>query len=81
MAIPTGSAHYKRGEVEPLELIEAQDLNFHLGCVVKYAVRAHYYTGTLQPSDALEAVDKAMWYLQRYKEVVLGWKEKEQSHS
>lgn len=67
MAISTGSLHYKKGKIEPLELIEAQELNFHLGNVVKYVVRANYYAPLRL---VLESVDKAVWYLLRYKELI-----------
>ena len=68
MAIKGGSKHYKSGRIEPLELTESQDLGFHLGNVVKYAVRARFYTNknTVEMANAL---DKAVWYCQRYKEI------------
>jgi hypothetical protein len=70
--IESGSSHYKGGAVEPLELIEAQELGFHLGNVVKYAVRAHFYSKRKKTyNKAIEAVDKAIDYLQRFKEVHL----------
>jgi len=68
MAIPTGSAHYKDGKVEPLELIESQGLDFHLGNVVKYVVRAHHYRVAGDAQRVVDAVDKAIWYLERWKE-------------
>ena len=78
MPIEGGSQHYKGGKVEPLELTESQGLGFHLGNVVKYAVRAHYYsTGPFATENSriearekvVEAVDKAIWYLNRFKEI------------
>jgi hypothetical protein len=72
MAIPTGSSHYKEGSVEPLELIEEQALGFHLGNVVKYAVRAQFYARRKKTHRlAEEAADKAIWYLKRFKEIYL----------
>jgi hypothetical protein len=79
MAIPTGSEHYKAGKVEPLELIEAQELSFHVGNIVKYVVRMEYYVkfragvpeGVECQKAAEEAYEKALWYLQRYKEVYI----------
>ena len=75
MAIPTGSTHYKDGSIEPLELIEAQRMSFHLGNVVKYAVRAEHHSKRKRThTQAVEAVEKAIWYLQRYREEVLNAK-------
>jgi hypothetical protein len=80
VSIPTGSGHYKAGRIEPLELIESQGFDgFHLGCVLKYVVRAWYYykggfdveEGGVNKSNAITAIDKAIWYLQRFKEVYL----------
>lgn len=69
MAIDGGSKHYKSGAVEPLELTEAQDLSFHMGNVVKYAVRADYYRKQNEWSKIAEQLDKAIWYCLRYKEL------------
>ncbi|MDY2737114.1 DUF3310 domain-containing protein, partial [Intestinibacter sp.] len=33
-------AHYNTGKIEVIDYIEDQDLNFHLGNVVKYISRA-----------------------------------------
>ena len=54
--------HY-RGEsgLEAIEVIEAWDLNFNLGNVVKYVCRA----GLKDKSDRAEDLEKAMWYLSR----------------
>lgn len=71
-----GSDHYKDGSIQPLNLIESQRLDFHIGNVVKYAVRAnhyHYYYLSTEhdPNAALneirESIDKAIWYLERFK--------------
>jgi hypothetical protein len=54
-------AHY-RGAQDPYEtikVIEAWDLNFHLGNTVKYISRAG------KKGDALEDLLKAKWYLER----------------
>ena len=55
MTTPT---HYKQ-KVQPIELIEAFDLNFNLGNVVKYVSRAG------RKGDALEDLEKAFYYLKR----------------
>ena len=44
---------------EAIEIIEALDLGFHLGNVVKYIVRAG------KKGDYLENLKKAEWYLDR----------------
>jgi Protein of unknwon function (DUF3310) len=69
--IEEGAEHYKSGKVEPLELIEAQSLSFHLGNVVKYATRAAFQHRSGYITLARESIDKAIWYLQRFKEVYL----------
>lgn len=67
--------HYRGGQLQPLHLIESQDLNFHIGSVVKYAVRANFYTHTTKSHEyndkaALKDIAKAIWYLERYRELI-----------
>jgi hypothetical protein len=50
--------HYKQ-KVHPIDLIEAFDLNFNLGNVVKYVSRAG------RKGDTLEDLEKAFYYLKR----------------
>jgi len=50
--------HYKQ-KVQPIDLIEAFDLNFNLGNVVKYVSRAGH------KGDTLEDLEKAFYYLKR----------------
>lgn len=52
--------HYKGNGLEAIQVIEAFDLGFHLGNVVKYTLRA----GRKNP-DALPDLRKARWYLDR----------------
>lgn len=54
--------HY-RGDtgLEAIDVIEAWDLNFNLGNVVKYVCRA----GLKDKSDREEDIQKALWYLTR----------------
>jgi hypothetical protein len=52
-------AHYKRGGMEAIDVIEAFDLGFQLGNAVKYILRAGH------KGDALEDLKKARWYLDR----------------
>jgi hypothetical protein len=50
--------HYKQ-KVQPIDLIEAFDLNFNLGNVVKYVSRAG------RKGEALDDLEKAFYYLKR----------------
>lgn len=52
-------AHYKTGGIETIDFIEAKNLNYHLGNVVKYITRADH------KGDRLENLKKAQWYLNR----------------
>lgn len=52
-------AHYTQGGIEVIDAIEAWELGFHLGNVVKYVARAAH-KGRL-----LEDLKKARWYLDR----------------
>lgn len=53
--------HYKSGGVETLDFIEAKDLNYRLGNVVKYVVRC----GKKDGSDPVQDLEKARFYLDR----------------
>lgn len=52
--------HYTSGGIETIDFIEAKELPYHLGNVVKYIARAG------KKGDALEDLKKARWYLDRY---------------
>lgn len=52
--------YYKRGGVEAIDAIEAWELGFCLGNVVKYIARAGCKT-----ADSLQDLRKAAWYLDR----------------
>ena len=52
-------AHYKAGGIETIDFIEAKNLSYHLGNVVKYITRADL------KGDRLENLKKAQWYLDR----------------
>jgi hypothetical protein len=51
--------HYKTGGVETIDFIEAKDLNYRLGNVVKYVTRAG------KKGNPIEDLKKARWYLDR----------------
>ena len=55
----TAPAHYTRGGIECIDVIEALGLGFHLGNALKYLWRAGH------KGDALEDLRKARWYLER----------------
>ena len=50
--------HYKAGGIETIDFIEAKELGYHLGNVVKYVLR-HKEKG------GIEDLKKARWYLDR----------------
>lgn len=55
-------SHYTYSSIEPIDAIEAWQLPYHLGNVVKYVSRA----GHKDKSKTLEDLKKANWYLSRY---------------
>lgn len=52
-------AHYTTGGIETIDFIEAKNLNYNLGNVVKYITRADH------KGDRLQDLQKAKWYLER----------------
>lgn len=56
--------HYKTGGIETIDFIEAKNLGYNLGNVVKYISRADY------KGDRLENLKKAQWYMNREVELV-----------
>jgi hypothetical protein len=55
-------SHYggKDNPYEAIRVIEAWNLNFHLGNVIKYISRAG------KKGDNIEDLEKALWYLKRH---------------
>jgi hypothetical protein len=51
--------HYNTGKIEVIDFIEDQQLDFHLGNVIKYVSRARH------KGKELEDLKKAQWYLDR----------------
>jgi hypothetical protein len=51
--------HYTTGGIETIDFIEAKELNYHLGNVVKYVTRSGH------KGDKLKDLEKAQWYLNR----------------
>ena len=56
---PTPTPTHYQGTIQPIDLINAQDLNFNLGNVVKYVCRA----GKKQGENVLSDLDKAKNYI------------------
>lgn len=62
---PTSPAHYARLKPEPIDVIAAWRLNFNLGSVVKYLVRAgvKVQPGKTTLESEIEDLEKARVYL------------------
>ena len=60
--------HYggKENLYEAINVIEAWDLDFHCGSVVKYIARHK------KKENPRQDIEKAIWYLQRYLDECLG---------
>lgn len=54
--------YYREGTYEAINVIEAWNLGFSLGNVVKYLSRA----GKKDPEREIEDLEKAKWYLERH---------------
>jgi hypothetical protein len=54
----TGPQYYRRGSVQVWDFVRQQELNFHLGNVIKYVCRAGH------KFDDIDDLDKAIHYLQ-----------------
>ena len=52
-------AHYKYGGIETIDFIEAKELGYNLGNVVKYLARADH------KGNRKQDLEKAKWYLER----------------
>lgn len=64
--IKSTPTHYQ-GTIQPIDLINAQDLNFNLGNVVKYACRAGKKQGENIMSDLEKAKDYINFEIERLK--------------
>jgi len=61
--------HYTRKGLEAIDVIEAWDLGYHLGNVVKYVLRSKY------KENEIEDLKKARWYIDRYLNILEGGNE------
>ena len=52
-----GPEYYKRGSIQVWDFVRDQELNFHLGNVIKYVCRAGY------KNDDIDDLSKAIHYL------------------
>jgi hypothetical protein len=52
-------SHYKYGGIETIDFIEAKELGYNLGNVVKYITRADH------KGNRKQDLEKALWYLNR----------------
>ena len=52
--------HYNKVPIEVIDIIEAYELDFNQGNVIKYLLRAPY------KANELEDLEKALWYLNRH---------------
>lgn len=59
-------SHYTNGNIEVIDFIEDKNLPYHLGNAVKYISRA----GQKDPEKTAEDLQKAVWYLNRYIELL-----------
>ena len=55
--------HYNKG-IEAIDVIESWDLNFNVGNVIKYMLRAPF------KGEQIQDLEKAKWYLDRHIENV-----------
>jgi len=58
-----GGDHYAKHNIQPLDVIDEYNLDFYRGNVLKYILR--------DKGNQLEDIDKAIHYLELYKERVL----------
>ena len=59
MSDATNPKHYRQGGIQPIDFIEANNLGFNAGNVIKYVTRAKFKNGA-------EDIRKAQWYLARH---------------
>ena len=55
-------SHYTSGKIEVIDFIEDQKFPYHLGNACKYLCRA----GKKNPEKTAEDLRKAVWYINRY---------------
>ncbi len=66
--ITSSTPNHYQGSIQPIELINAQELNFNLGNVVKYVCRAGKKQGENTLSDLEKAKDYINFEIERVKQ-------------
>jgi hypothetical protein len=61
-------SHYRQGKIEVIEFIEDQNFDFRLANAIKYICRARY------KGKEKQDLEKALWYINRYIQKDLSWK-------
>jgi len=61
MSVDKSNPTHYQNKVTPIDIIEMYDLNFSLGNVIKYVLRA----GKKNGESDLDDLNKALWYLNR----------------
>ena len=59
--------HYLEGGIQPIDFINSNNLNYNLGCVIKYITRCNY-KGSKQ-EDLLKAIDYINFELEKETDV------------
>ena len=59
-------SHYTNGNIEVIDFIEDKNLSYHLDNAVKYIS----WAGKKDPEKTTEDLQKAVWYLNRYIELL-----------
>ena len=60
-----GDTNHYEAKIEPIEFIEANEIPYHEANVIKYTFRHSKKNG-------VQDIDKAIWYLNRIKEIYYG---------
>lgn len=63
--LKTNTPTHYQGSVQPIDLINAQDLNFNLGNVIKYVCRAGKKDGETTIKDLNKAIDYLNFEIER----------------
>ena len=56
---PIDPEHYKRLNPQPIDIVEAWGLDYHLGSALKYLSRAGH------KNDEIQDLEKCIWFIRR----------------
>ena len=59
------NTHYEKTDYEPIKIINHYNLNFNLGIVIKYVLRAGKKAGNSKSQDLQKAIDYLMFELEK----------------